>query len=282
VAGGLAGFHRALNRETAGHWDSFAPHRERVTQLIMEARGDAPGGTLAVLGAGNGNDLALDRLAARFAEVHLFDIDREALDRARGRQLAAVADRLVLHGPVDLGGAQAHVEKFRRRPANRDELGALPAAGTRDALARGVDRFDLVASTCVLSQIVHGCEQVLGAEHPQLQEIACATVIAHLRVVAQLARPGGVALLVTDTVSSDTYPLEELWGQREPWALIDELEETGNHLSGTSPRFLRRLLSGDPVIAPLILAPALLDPWLWQVGPDETYLVYGLRFDRRI
>jgi hypothetical protein len=253
-----------------------------VTRLIADARGEAAGGTLAILGAGNGNDVALDQLVDRFAEVHLFDIDREALERARGRLVAPSAGRLVLHAPVDLGGAQKHVEKFRRRPADRDELGALPAQGSRDALAGGVDRFDVVASTCVLSQIVHGCEHLLGPEHPQLQEIACAVVIAHLRVVAQLAKPGGVALLVTDTVSSDTYPLEELWAEREPRALLDELEDTGNHLSGTSPRFLRRLLGGDPVIAPLVLTPALLDPWLWQLGPDETYLVYGLRLDRRV
>jgi hypothetical protein len=133
----------------------------------------------------------------------------------------------------------------------------------------------------VLSQIVHGCEHLLGPQHPQIQEIGCAVVIAHLRVVAQLTRPGGVALLVTDTVSSDTYPLEELWGTREPWALIDELEETGNHLSGTSPRFLRRLLSGDPVMAPLVGPPVPVDPWLWRLGPDESYLVYALRLDRR-
>ena len=64
-----------------------------------------------------------------------------------------------------------------------------------------------------------------------------------------LIAPGGTGLLLTDTVSSDTYPLEELWGQRPPWALMDELESTGNHLSGTTPRFIRRIVNTDPVIA---------------------------------
>ena len=90
-------------------------------------------------------------------------------------------------------------------------------------------------------------------------------VVAHLRMLAQLVKPGGTGLLVTDMVSSDTYPLEELWGQRSPWALVDELEATGNHLSGTTPKFLRRIVNTDPVIAPLVASGRAEEPWLWAL-----------------
>jgi hypothetical protein len=282
------GFHRALNRQTAENWGRFASHRQRVTELVAALAGApspvaapiAPDATLAVLGAGNGNDLALEQIVPRFARVHLVDIDREAITRARDRLPAPIAEQLVLHAPIDLGGGLAEVGRFRKRLATPAELGALPGAATRAALMALPERFDAVASTCILSQLVHGCQQLLGPQHAQIQEIACAVVVAHLRVLVQLLEPGGRALLVTDMVSSDTYPLEELWGQRSGWGLVDELEESGNHLSGTTPRFLRRIIATDPVVAPLAGPVELEAPWLWALNPEETYLVYALRFSR--
>ena len=279
----MLGFHRDLNRETAENWGSFQPHRRRVTDLITAlAPGDGTrAGQLAILGAGNGNDLALEEIAGRWDRVHLVDIDAEAIERARQRQPEEVASRLVLHAPVDLGGGLTEVGKFRRRAATPTELGALPGAATRAALASVPERFEAVASTCILSQLVHGCQQLLGPDHDQIQEIACAVVVAHLRVFTQLLAPGGVGLLVTDMVSSDTYPLEELWGQQSPWALVDELETSGNHLSGTTPKFLRRIVNTDPVIAPLVRRVEMETPWLWALSSDETYLTYAMRVARK-
>ena len=271
---------RAFNQETAGAWESFEPHRRHMTTLIAGS-GGGHGRSLALLGAGNCNDVSLPELVACFGRVHLLDLDRAAIHGARGRQSPEVAERLVLHGSVDLGGALAEVGAFRARSATRDELGALSGSASRRALEGVPDRFDVVASTCLLSQLVHGCRLALGDAHPQLQPIACAVVVAHLRVVAQLLRAGGIGLIVTDLVSSDTYPLEELWDEQAPWALVEELEATGNHLSGTAPTFLRRIINTDPVIAPLVGAPRLERPWLWRVGPEETYLVYALSFQRR-
>ncbi len=277
----MVGFHRRLNRETEARWDSFASHRARVTGLIAALGNEARSSTCAILGAGNCNDLDLSRLTQVFTEVHLFDIDKEAITRARDRQPPEVAARLRLRAPLDLGGALSDVGRFRRRPATPADLGALPGAGSRGVLARVADRYDVVASTCLLSQLVHGCQRLLGDDHPQIQEIACAVVVAHLRILATLTKPGGNGLLVTDVVSSDTYPLEELFGARDPWALIGELETTGNHLSGTIPTFLRRIVNTDSVVAPLIAGSGLIEPWLWRLGDEETYLVYGMALSRR-
>jgi hypothetical protein len=281
----MIGFHRDLNRETAASWDRFREHRQRVSHLLADVAGDPPSpeaGTLAILGAGNGNDLDLPAIVPRYRQVHLFDIDREAITRARDRQPPAIAERLILHAPIDLGGALADLGKLRHRPASADELGALPGAGLRQVLPRVAERFDVVASTCLVSQLVHSCQRLLGDAHPHIQPIACAVVVAHLRLLVELIRPGGTGLLVTDTVSSDTYPLAELWGTRAPWALVDELEATGNHLSGTTPSFMRRILNTDPVISPRVSNTCLEEPWLWTLSDAETYLVYALRFERRV
>jgi hypothetical protein len=268
--------HRALNQETAGNWRHFAGHRDRVTGLAV-----APGGqTCAVLGAGNCNDLDLEALAGRYQEVHLIDLDAEAVGRARARQSAQVASRLVLHAPIDLSGVLHRLAGFRRRTLTPAELGALPQAGPTAVLGALPGRFDTVVSACVLSQIVHSCHEALGPEAPQLEIIACALVVSHLRTLTQLLAPGGTAVLVTDTVSSDSYALEELWGEREPLALLDHLEQTENFLSGTSPSFLRRILRTDEVIGKGVSPARLVEPWLWKVTDQLTMLVYALVFAR--
>jgi hypothetical protein len=275
VPAGLIDLHRGLNRETAERWQQYSEHRARVTAL-------APGGErCAILGAGNCNDLDLGQLAARYREVHLVDLDAEALERARSRQPAAVAERLVLHAPVDLSGALHRLPSFRRRTLTPAELGALPQASADAAVAAIGGGFDTVLSACVLSQIMHSCNEALGPEAEQLQIIACALVVAHLRTVGQLLAPGGTGVIVTDTVSSDSYALEELWGERTPLALLDHLEETENFLSGTSPSFLRRILRTDETLAPLVDPPRLIEPWLWRLDEHLTLLAYALVFGRR-
>jgi len=136
-------------------------------------------------------------------------------------------------------------------------------------------------SACVLSQVMHTCNRVLGPETLQLEIIACALVIAHLRLVGQLLRPGGTGVVVTDTVSSESYALEELWGERSPLALLDHLEETENFLSGTSPSFLRRVLRTDEVLRKTVDPPRLIEPWLWRLDDRLTLLAYALVFERK-
>lgn len=274
VPAGLIDLHRGLNRETAESWHQYADHRARVTAL-------APGGErCAILGAGNCNDLDLEVLAARYREIHLVDLDAEALERARSRQRRGVVERLVLHAPVDLSGALHRLPSFRRRTLTPAELGSLPQTSADAVVAAIGGRFDTVVSACVLSQLMHSCNEALGPETPQLQIIACALVVAHLRTMGQLLEPSGTGVLITDTVSSDSYALEELWGERPPLALLDHLEETENFLSGTSPSFLRRILRTDDVLAKLVEPPRLIEPWLWRLDPHLTLLAYALVFER--
>ena len=117
VPSGLVELHRALNRETADSWRTFADHRARVTALALEAGGE----TCAVLGAGNCNDLDLEALAQRHREIHLVDLDREAVTRARERQPPTVAERFrALAGLTTRGEwrrPRARPEQVNERPA---------------------------------------------------------------------------------------------------------------------------------------------------------------------
>jgi hypothetical protein len=274
----LLRYQRTLNRNSAGRWGAFASHRERVTALIADAAGPTPG-TVALLGAGNCNDVDLVALAARHGSLHLVDLDHEALQRARDRQPAEVAVRLALHPSVDLSGG---LDRLSAARTGSVDPGALAQGALAHILAALPGPFDTVVSTCVLSQIAQSCRMVLGVSHPGLHAAAEALVSAHLRALIRLTRPGGTAVLVTDVVSSETYPLEELAPEQPLARLLDHLEATDNVLTGTRPRFLRRFFTRDPVAGPLVdPPPRQVDPWLWRLGDDLTLLTYALVLSRR-
>ena len=71
----------ASNQSALGHEASFAEHRARLTREIAERAPASGRGRLCLLGAGNANDVDLELLAKRFAEVHLVDLDRDAVGR---------------------------------------------------------------------------------------------------------------------------------------------------------------------------------------------------------
>jgi hypothetical protein len=141
--------------------------------------------------------------------------------------------------------------------------------------------FDVVVSACLLSQLMHTCRLALGPDNPALIDIANVMVIAHLRTALALTAPGGTTIVVTDTASSKTYPLVELWDDQPPLALLDQLERSDNVLSGTAPTYLRRLLLRDPALGPLLKGgPRLVSPWLWDLGDEVTLLAYALVMER--
>jgi hypothetical protein len=261
-----------FNRNSAEHWELFASHRERMTALVREHGG----GRLGVLGAGNLNDLALDQLVGVFDEIHLVDLDKEALGRARARQSAQVLPALTLHAPVDVTGSLHRLRSFAKREPTEAELDALILGPAEATLPRLPAPFDCVLSSCLLGQIMHSCRVAMG-ESQYLGMVAQAAVAGHLRLLGRLCRPGGTAVLVTDTVSSETYPLVELWGERPPLELLAHLEESDNIFSGTGATFVRQLIKREEHVKTLFeTPPRLVEPWLWRLGNEVTLLAYAL------
>jgi hypothetical protein len=269
------------NRDTAAAWDRYGPHRRAVTALVSAS---VPGGRLCVLGAGNANDLELEALARQFSAVHLVDIDQSAIARAAARQDAPTRDKLHLHGGLDLSGLTDRLGAWTRRPPDAAALAALPGEIAARVASALPGPFDLVVSTCLLSQICRACHRTFGdapAVAATLGRVARAAVVTHLEVMIQLTAPGGTSLLVTDAISSETYPLGELFTADRGAALLDELARTDRLLTGTSPHLISKLLRHDPARGPLVEDVRLKAPWLWQLSPTCTLLVYALAFRRR-
>jgi hypothetical protein len=257
------------NREVRDLWERYRGHRQRLTAEIL-ALAPPAGGRVCLLGAGNGNDLDLDALAARFDEVHLVDIDPGALDRASGRQSAAVRARLRNHAPVDLSGLYRSLDRPARLPGP-DALVAAAAAEVARQLPAG---FDVVASCCVLSQMSWAFEYLAEPDAPPLPALQQLLLRIHLRTMLGLLAPAGAALLVADLVSSRVYPLDELPPDEDLRALTAKLAGERVAYPVCNPDFVRLTVRRDAALA--CQPPVMGAPWLWE-GPKElTYLVYPL------
>ena len=92
---------RRANRATAGNWELFAPHRARLTSIIGSLCG-AGVERLAIVGAGNCNDIDLGRLLAKASRIQLLDIDDEAVEQGVTRQGFASSPHVEVLGGVDV------------------------------------------------------------------------------------------------------------------------------------------------------------------------------------
>jgi hypothetical protein len=269
----IAEMNTRANRQARDDWQLFTGHRARLTAAIS---GLAEGGVLCLLGAGNCNDVDLGALAGQYSEIHLVDIDGAGLDRARQRQDPEVRRRLVAHGGVDLSGVLGRIDRWKSKPPDQralDEAVAEGSAAIARALPAGV--VDVTVSCCLMSQLGWCAEVALGQDHPAVVDIKIAIIGVHLRTLAALCRPGGVALLASDVISSDHYPLDELPPDEDLRALADRLlpQRELVYLSA-SPVLVARTLRQDPVLRAAFTAPTALEPWLWTGRLGRTYLVY--------
>lgn len=228
------------NRSTASRFDVVRAHRARVTDLVGQIARSLPNASrLCVLGAGNVNDLDLSRVLTDCAELHLVDIDGEAMERGVQRQGMAGEARIVIHGQQDL-----------RRPWSHG-LG-----------------FDIVLSAGMLSQLVDqarltcsgGLVEVLDARDQ------------HLAALVNLTRDAGKAILVTDVVSSMTVPGLEDATAAELAELLPRLIADSNFFTGCNPAALVNVFHTIDRVASV----SATTPWIWPVSELGSYLTIGL------
>jgi hypothetical protein len=265
-------YQAAVNRNVAKNRRWYAGHRARVSALLGEA---SRGGELCVLGAGNGSDLDLPALAKRFSAIHLVDLDGEALERCRAGARAGLRERLVLHAGVDLSGFTAHLDGWGDAFPAAAELGAAAQPAIHGILRALGRTFDVVASTCALSQLAVPYHRAWILPARKWAELHATITAVHLATIAGAAQPGGTGILIFDVLSSRTEP-----GLR---ALADEPESLEAFLDARRGPPLEpdpaSLLARMETLGRLVARPRLTAPWLWNIGA-ETQLVYGLVFAR--
>jgi hypothetical protein len=269
-------FQVGLNRNIETSPQRYATHRERLMRLIATAGG---GRDICIFGAGNCADLDAERLARDFAEIHLVDIDPEALGRGQETFPAAARDRVVLHAGIDLSGFMDRLDEWGDRFPGDRELGQAALAAIHSLLQHIGRRFDVVLSTCVLSQLPLPYRRTWVTSRRNWNQLTASLTAVHLATVAGTVQPGGHGIVAFDVIGARAAPglrgidANDSEGLQ---AFIDREVGAGTvRLDWEPAAILERMKS--PALAAIVESPRLIGPWLWNTG--NALLVYGLTFD---
>lgn len=255
-------------------WTRYSVHRERVTRTLLDAR-TASAEQLCLLGAGNLNDFDLAVLLTAFRGIVLVDVDGEALERGLARQGLAGDARFQVVAPADVSGVFAELTAIANGPADEATLEHClqTLAQTPDFGWKG--SCDVVASVGLLTQLIDGVTRTIGESHPRAWEVVSALRTQHLRLMLELASPGGAAVLVTEVVSSDSCPALLSVGEHELSELLRREIAARNFFTGTNPAALQQWLRTEVRLAGQLASVRFSEPWLWTFLA-RTYAVYSV------
>ena len=254
-----------MNRSTRGQWDWYAAHRGRIERSITP---EARGGSICVLGAGNCNDLDLRWLTEVYGDVELVDIDPSALQRAVERQ--GVAGKVRSRAPADLTGIAESMKGWRGRAVTDAEVEA--ALTQIESMPVPAERFDVVLSPCVLSQLLVVARDLLGASHPIWPRLKNAIRARHLREIIASTKPGGRRVLVVDLSSTSILPGLDRATDEEAADLMHKCVADAKCFRGLEPAEIaaaaRKIGSVNSI--------NVSRPWIWHLGWGKAFLCYGM------
>ena len=273
-----------LNKETRERWDHYQSHRDKVTDLLAQIADQRGGqaGSLAILGAGNGNDIDFQSLIGRVEKFHLFDFDSDALSALCRRHLSSpeIRDSVVVEPPVDLCGIAGDLDRIRGSSIAESDLLALAEKARNPQAVLPQRNFDVVVSSCMMTQLLSAVVESLGDDSPYKDFMMIAVRDGHLQLMSRLLKPGGCGLLVTDFVSSDTLPeIREADSEDSVLQLARKAIDAKNFFTGTNPWSVKKSLSKLLVEDPLD-SWTISPPWRWRIGDKRFYLVTALIFGK--
>jgi hypothetical protein len=140
--------------------------------------------------------------------------------------------------------------------------------------------FDVIASVCLLTQLTESIVLTVGQSHPRFPEMMLAVRNRHLKLLVEMARDGGRICLITDLVSSLTYPPLPTVRQDRLAETLSHLIQQRNFFSGVNPFVLQHYFANHPDVCGLLERVELLSPWLWNFGP-RVYAVCAIQARRR-
>lgn len=264
-----------LNQETLDHWNLYRSHREAVARLVDQSP-QPDSARFCVLGAGNCNDLDLARFTRRFAQVHLVDLDRQAMAKGVERQLPSNPDGIKLHGGVDVTGILKTLATWQRYQPKKDSIDHCIREAQAFVGLPFLGQFEVVLSSCLLTQIIDSVVSMTGSGSIP-RNLVRALRLRHLHLLAELLLPGGVGILVTDFAPGQV-------GASQPRATSPREKSRsvspGSSFLAVNPEELCALTSNDAILRTLVHQTRLIPPWLWHQNPRLTLRVAAIQFRR--
>ncbi len=241
--------------------DHYRLHRETIAGL-PGGLPSQPGQPVCVLGSGGCRDLDLPGLAKRFRTVDLLDLDIGLTAQAVGALDETVRSRCrVIEAEVT--GAITAFENYRSSPSREglDKIASKLAQTTGEIFGRwhqnettvsniriAPGSYDVVLSTCLLSQLMlYACKSV-GHDEAIIATIAPLVRTSHLELLLGLVRTGGNAVLVTDVTSSDALPEIAKSGANPTQLMTEHVVNGNNHFHGMKPQLIADALKTSPTL----------------------------------
>ena len=176
------------NRVSRNYWDAFADHRKKVMALLHK-KSTLDRARICILGAGNCNDLDLASLLTAYDQIHLVDLDKYALGEGVTRQGFINTTALRLH-EVDLTASLGAMAQWSPTATIGDaEIAASAERPVQSVTGKLPGPFEIVVSTCILSQLIEAVTQSVGVAHPRFLELVQAVRVGHLRLLIIWSRP---------------------------------------------------------------------------------------------
>lgn len=270
----FARYQESNNLQARDAWDRVASHRQKVTQLLLDA--GRQGGRLCILGAGNCLDVSLDRLLDQFSHIALLDVDRNAMEFGIRQQIGDQhpGRHRIECKVIDLCGWTTIADPVLKSletasPKWQEILNFI----SQFSLTLGeFEPFDVVASTCVLSQII--APVLLRQPHDPLQlSVAIQFRRAHMDLMWKLAGQEGSLVLISDFVATDTAPELRHLSSDQLGEKMFKLIRNGNFFSGLNPQILESELASHSRVKTGKAHLRVHPPWLWHLYDSRAYLV---------
>lgn len=227
----------ARNQLTKNNWNRCKSHRDHVTSLLSQ---HSPSSLLRGFGAGNCNDLDLNKLSRHYTAIELIDIDLTAMQGAIEQQGIEAKDGIRLVGDTDLSESEFSTEHLA----------------------------DITISSCLFTQLIE--QQPI--EISNNQDAIVRFRAAHLDMLLRTTKPGGTVYFVTDMVSNLTARQLKFIPEEQLNGFLSNSISQRNFFTGTNPFGTLQQLKSDPRVA----RATLLDAWKWELGP-RVFAVYGIQ-----
>jgi hypothetical protein len=259
------------NQESRENWDCFHQHRRKATDLVV-SKLKSQNDRLCILVAGNCNDLDLNILVSQFKEIHLVDIDTQAVCDGIARQELSDCNKIFTHGSIDLSGAIHFLTELSQEHNSAESRIKLFIQTEITPLNLNItEPFELVVSVCTLTQLINTAVRSLGDNHPNLFDLILKIRNHHLDQLINLVKPQGCGILITDIVSSDSSAGMAHVSEESFPEIVDQLIANQNFFHGVNPYRIGSVLSSNPLVS----GAKMLSPWRWNFG-SRIYAVCAI------
>lgn len=261
----------------SGHdWELFKNHREIITSMIL-ASVKRKQGDICLLGPGSCNSIDVNQLVDQFNRVVLVDSDLNSLQRGLSQQGVLLDERYIeLVGGVELTGIKEQLDVYARFPTP-ELMQQMKDFAEQQTLPIDSEDFQVAVSVCSLSKLMCKVDECVAEKNQDFGHLLFILRQRHIELMLDCLSPGGMGLLVTEFVSSDS--LAEI---RTATNLVKVLQQgiaEKNFLHGLNPQMIHHTLL-LPKLKEQLGSVQISNPWRWPTE-QRVYACMAFKFQKK-